>query len=236
MALLLPLMWGMVACSQRSDRQATKVPEVKVVGALKQVMRQGRLNGQIRPDTLMPQQGLYGLGPLSGLTGEILLADGVLYTSTINTQGKVQVSVGSASTAPFFVYSHVPEWSEEPLVDSIKTLQDLQSHLLSRVETYGPTFAFKLRGKVEEAQIHVQNLPPGTKVSSPKEAHQGQVKVSIKQKEVLLIGFFSLAHQGIFTHHDSYLHLHLLTQDHQLMGHLDAATFEKMQLFLPGPP
>jgi acetolactate decarboxylase len=78
-------------------------------------------------------------------------------------------------------------------------------------------------------------LPKGTKVSSPEEAHQGQVNFEIKNEQSDLVGFFSTAHQSIFTHHDTYIHVHLITADRQKMGHLDKVIFKKgtMKLFLP---
>ena len=81
--------------------------------------------------------------------------------------------------------------------------------------------------------IHVQNLPEGTKVSSPEEAHQGQTNFTLKNEQVEIVGFFSTEHQGIFTHHDSYLHMHLLTTDESKMGHLDQVESTEMKLYLP---
>jgi acetolactate decarboxylase len=49
------------------------------------------------------------------------------------------------------------------------------------------------------------------------------------------LGFYSQQHQTIFTHHDTNLHLHLISADRLTMGHLETITFEpkKVQLFLP---
>jgi acetolactate decarboxylase len=50
---------------------------------------------------------------------------------------------------------------------------------------------------------------------------------------VEIIGFFSTEHKGVFTHHDSFLHMHLITKDKEKMGHLDAATFDRINVHLP---
>jgi acetolactate decarboxylase len=94
---------------------------------------------------------------------------------------------------------------------------------------------FKLTGTVEQAVIHIVNLPKGSKVSSPNDAHKGQKNYKIKNEPSDLIGFFSTEHETIFTHHDTYLHMHLITADRQKMGHLDEVLFKKgtMKLFLP---
>ena len=70
-------------------------------------------------------------------------------------------------------------------------------------------------------------------MSSPKEAHQGQVDYKLNEEHVDIVGFFSTQHKGIFTHHDSYLHLHLITRDRTKMGHLDDVEFDEMKLYLP---
>ena len=85
------------------------------------------------------------------------------------------------------------------------------------------------------AEIHCQNLAPGSIVRSPKEAHAGQVNYSLTNETVDIIGFFSTQHQGVFTHHDSYVHMHLITQDEKQMGHLDHVEIipADISLFLP---
>ena len=94
---------------------------------------------------------------------------------------------------------------------------------------------YKLSGAVERAMIHIVNLPKGSKVSSPDDAHKGQVNYLIKNEQADIVGFFSTEHKAIFTHHDTYLHMHLITKDRQKMGHLDEVLFEKgtMKLYLP---
>ena len=48
-------------------------------------------------------------------------------------------------------------------------------------------------------------------------------------------GFFSTEHQGVFTHHDSFVHIHLITPDKKRMGHVDYFRIKKgtAKLFLP---
>jgi len=48
-----------------------------------------------------------------------------------------------------------------------------------------------------------------------------------------MIGFFSTKHKGVFTHHGSFLHMHLISEDESKMGHLDNLGIEEMKSFLP---
>ena len=67
------------------------------------------------------------------------------------------------------------------------------------------------------------------------EAHNGQKNYDLQNEQADIIGFFSTKHQAIFTHHDTFLHMHLITVDRKKMGHLDEALFKKgtISLFLP---
>jgi acetolactate decarboxylase len=209
--------------------------QVNIIGQMRDVMWKGELQGKIRLDTLQNKTNVYGLGPLAYLAGEILLFDGKSYASYVTSDSSMKVEENFFLTAPFFGYARVSKWKEVVLPESVLTLQDLEVFLDQRTKNAMRPFLFKLEGTVEQALIHVVNLPKGTKVSSPAEAHQGQVNFHLHQEPVDILGFFSTEHKAIFTHHDTYLHLHLLTKDKQKMGHLDEVKFKKgeMRLYLP---
>ncbi|WP_412561513.1 acetolactate decarboxylase [Winogradskyella sp. MIT101101] len=206
---------------------------VRNIAAMKDVMWQGELYGKINIDTIKNRKGLYGLGPKAFLDGEILINNGKTYLSKVKTDSTMAVEQINSVEAPFFVYANVNEWEQIQLPDSVKSIKSLEKYLDSKTKDKKRPFAFKLVGKIENGIIHIQNLPKGVKVSSPKEAHQGQVNYSLENEEVEIVGFFSTEHQGIFTHHDSFLHMHLITKSLDKMGHLDKVSFSKMTLFLP---
>lgn len=208
-------------------------PDVQVVGAMKNVMWKGELGGCIYLDTISNKKGLYGLGPESYLTGEILIANGQSYVSHVTSDSTMSVQKTFDASAPFLVYAHVNEWHKVELPKVVKTIQDLEAFINEKTSTYKQPFAFTLSGRVESAVIHIQNLPKGTKVSSPEEAHQSQMKYNLENEIVDITGFFSTVHQGIFTHHDSFLHMHLITGDESKMGHLDEIIIDHLTLYLP---
>jgi len=159
--------------------------------------------------------------------------DGQVYTSKILEDSSMIVEKTNTVGAPFFVYGNVTEWNEIELPADIKNIKQLEGFIEENTKDELRPFAFKLKGSISSAQIHAQNLAPGSKVSSPKEAHEGQVNFQLANENVDIIGFFSTEHQGIFTHHDSYLHMHLITKDESMMGHLDKVDFNEMVLYLP---
>jgi len=208
--------------------------KVHITGEMRNVMWKGKLEGNIYLDTISNKSDIVGLGPLEYLGGEIIVIDGKSYKSIVISDSSMEVVETFNIKAPFFAYANILNWSEELLDVDIQTIQQLESFLDNKLSGSSQPFMFKLAGFVKEATIHVVNLPVGAKVSSPNDAHKGQVKYQIEYQEAEIVGFFSKEHKGIFTHHDTYLHLHLMTKDKQMMGHLDELSIEKgkMRLFL----
>lgn len=226
---------GIFSCD--SDKKKANSNEtysdINIVGAMKNVMWKGELSGSINLDTISNKKGLYGLGPESYLTGELLINDGQSYVSKVTSDSTMMVEKRFDVSGPFLVYTNVTEWNEIELASSIKSIKDIEKLVDEKTTDLKRPFVFKLTGRILKAIIHIQNLPKGTKVSSPKEAHEGQTNYDLKDEEVTIIGFFSTEHKGIFTHHDSNIHLHLITNDERKMGHLDEVEIENMKLYLP---
>lgn len=235
--ILAPLAIQLMSCSclqkEKNTYAAEVYPSLKIVGAMKNVMWKGELGSSIEIDTISKKNGLYGLGPVSYLTGELLINNGNSYVSKVTSDSTMTVDKTFKTTAPFFVYGNVTEWNEMELPVDIKTIKDLEKFIDDKTTESKRPFAFKLIGQVSSAIIHIQNLPEGAKVSSPEEAHQGQTNYNIANENVEVIGFFSTKHKGVFTHHDSFLHMHLITKDETRMGHLDALEIREMKLYLP---
>lgn len=209
------------------------VNDVTVIGAMKNVMWKGELEGNIHLDSIADKTHLYGFGPVEYLSGEILIIDGISYQSTVISDEEMKVEESYDIKAPFFAYANILNWSGQALPDSIHSIQELEIYLDKTTNSINRPFIFKLSGTVESARIHIVNLPKGSKVSSPEEAHQGLQDYFLNEEKVDIIGFFSTEHKAIFTHHDTYLHMHLITSDRSQMGHLDEVIFKNMKLHLP---
>ena len=69
------------------------------------------------------------------------------------------------------VYGNVTEWNEIELPDDIKIIQVLEKFIDDKTSDFKRPFAFKLIEQVSSVIIHIQNLPKGTKLSTPNEAH-----------------------------------------------------------------
>lgn len=231
------LLIGLCACnskeSQSANSEAIGYPDINIVGAMKNVMWKGELDASIDLDTIKHKKNLFGLGPESYLKGEILVIDGTSYSSRVISDSTMLVKQDFEVSAPFFVYTNVSEWEAFEIPSKVKSIEELEEFIDEKSIAIKRPFAFKLSGSISNAIIHIQNLPEGTEVSSPEEAHQGQTNYKLKDQPSDIIGFFSIEHKGIFTHHDSYLHMHLITEDRSKMGHLDELEIGTMTLFLP---
>lgn len=194
-------------------------------------MRKGELQGVIDLDTLKNKSHLYGLGPVEYLKGEITLMDGKIYVATISKSGELEVSEEAKVKAPFFVHTKVDRWKKLTVPSSVKSMEHLDAFLTGYVSAF-PSYAFRFISTVEEADFHVVNLPEGTQVASSEDAHKGKQSFTIRNTNIEAVGFFSKDHKGIFTHHDSNLHVHIITSDKKQMGHLDAVHFKSGTLDL----
>jgi acetolactate decarboxylase len=141
--------------------------EVIIVGEMRNVMWNGQLQGTINLDTLSSKTHLYGLGPVEYLSGEILIMDGRSFKSTVVSDSTMLVEETFDIKAPFFGYTNVSKWSEQTLPDSIQTLQQLEAYLDKETQNSPRPFMFTLTGTVEQATIHIVNLPEGSTVRSP---------------------------------------------------------------------
>ena len=104
-------------------------PEIKIVGAMKNVMWKGELGSSINLDTIADKNGLYGLGPVSFLTGELLINNGKSYVSKVISDSTMTVEKTFLTSAPFFVYGNVSEWEEVELPAGVKTIQQLEKFI-----------------------------------------------------------------------------------------------------------
>jgi acetolactate decarboxylase len=240
--LSLSLFTILYSCQTSSTKKEVETnqhdPIVKIVGAMKNVMHKGELFATINTDTISNRKHLYGLGPLEYLQGEIIIIDGKGYQSTVVNDTSMEVLETMKMKAPFFGYANIDNWTEKELPDSILNVKQLENYLDQITKNDPRPFLFKILATVDSATLHIVNLPKGTKVSSPEEAHKGQKSFDIKNMPVEMLGFFSTEHQAIFTHHDTYVHIHLITGDKKQMGHLEELMLKKgtAKLYLPTQP
>ncbi|MBS3737813.1 MAG: alpha-acetolactate decarboxylase, partial [Psychroflexus sp.] len=89
------LIIGLISCNSTTKEKNTEETEsysdIKFVGAMKNVMWKGELGSSIDLDTISDKKGLYGLGPVSHLKGELLINNGKSYVSKVTSDSTMTV-------------------------------------------------------------------------------------------------------------------------------------------------
>lgn len=211
------------------------VPEVKVLGAMKNMMMNGDLSAHADIDTLNNIH-LYGLGPVADLKGEIVILDGKVF-STTKDSNKLLNQQDKVSKAAFLVYSSIEKWKAVSINAIINNYAELEKLVATTARKNGydteQPFAFKISVVPSKATYHVidwKKEVEHTMDNHKQFAYSGEIINS----QVTMLGFYSTHHQSIFTHHTTYMHIHILDERTSVVGHLDDVQVNgSVTIFLP---
>ena len=214
-----------------SCTKSTNTSSIKVVGEMRDVMWKGDLKGKIATDSLNNKE-TYGIGPIEFLKGEIVLFEGQTFVSKVIDSVSHQVTKIPSVKAPFFVYSTNSELNVVEVALENYSLKEIEEHIDSIYKNYDQPLLIRIDGVFNKMKLHSVNLPEGEQVSSPDEAHQGLTQYELNGISGSLIGFFSHHHKAVFTHHDSFFHAHFISDDRQVLGHIDELNFNSSKVTL----
>lgn len=210
---------GLLICSQLLIPSAHS-DEVRFEGSLRD-MHRGNFQGKVDLADLNSKANLTAVGPLEQLKGEFTAYKGKIF-STQAIDGKLITENLTPMQASFLVWTHATKWTEFQTIDfksdDLITMESRIEELATKIgiNTEKP-FSFSIKGVVGEVQYHVLAPPP---VNSPKKSHKdGALIFKRENTDVILVGFFSKSHGGVFTHKGSRIHLHVIDGEHT--GHID---------------
>jgi acetolactate decarboxylase len=177
------------------------------------------------------------VGPEEGLKGEITIWDSIPLLSEIDAN-KLVINSRFDRKACFLVYGQVSGWKSITSKDAISEQSissQVQAHARANGLTTDKPFVFLVKGKAKSIRFHVLNktddLPPD---GTSQQHEKAKVAFTLSEQPIEILGFYSEHHQGVFTHHDSFVHLHFRTPDNKLAGHVEALEIEpESTLFLP---
>lgn len=206
-------------------------------GALRNVHQGLDFSGKIALSPLAELPHLYAVGPLENLRGEVTIWDGKpLIARVISNQVKVENAL--KGKACFLVYSSVDRWQTTKLSSAV-TASEIDQIVKDAATkggiNVGEPFPFLIEGVAKSARYHVMNGTASTPARPGPEAHEkAKVRFTIEDRPVGILGFYSEHHQGIFTHHSSFVHMHVKADDDKIAGHLEAIDLEPgARLLLP---
>ena len=198
-------------------------PEVKTAGEMKNIMQKGDLSAHISLDTLLTTTHIYGLGPAEGIKGELMILDSKAYWCKVEN-GITKTSLNNSSKAAMLVYSRVPDWKSITITGSVKDYASLEKTIEKLAAAHGQSldepFPFMIRGDISVASWHVIDWREGT--THTFENHkQFAVNGRFMNEPATLLGFYSNKHHGIFTHHSTNMHVHIMDDKKTIVGHIE---------------
>lgn len=228
--LILVIQALFFGCSERSTNQTELVENY---GVLREIMMEGQLQSRKSLSSFSETPNFFALGAMEGLAGEILVMDGKP-SNGVAKNGQLIIHEDFNTGAALLITSEVEEWVEIALTDGINSMDALQKHLsgLDEVDS-NQAFPFLIKGEVNSLAWHVINATEATERTHDAYKAAG-LSGTLTNETVEILGFYSRNHEGVFTHHGSYLHLHFVNDNKDSMGHVDELDLgQQMKLLLP---
>ena len=223
---------------------------VEYTGAQKDIFSKGKAERVMSLESLAGRPGLYGVGPVEGLDGEITVFDGKPYVSKVRETGKVLEQTHNHG-AFFFVWAEQAQWQAFPIPEAVKSYVDLQNFVKAQagaagIDTSKP-FPFRLTGTPTEIKWHINVDRTEGKTLTQELFVKSKASYVTNNEPVDIIGFYSEHHGGVFVSdyvpaikRDSGLknasHIHFVSRADKMTGHIDNITLgSSMALRLPKP-
>jgi acetolactate decarboxylase len=207
---------------------------VSWVGSQHEAVHNGDSKSKVRLSDLTPRPHVYAIGPLEDLAGEITVLDNLPSIATVDN-GQIRTQSSLNHGAAFLVWTRQAAWTQHLVPDSVRTMDDLAAYLPAAARDAGlnpdSPFAFRIEGVVQSLKFHVITPPE----SPTFEAHEkSKFHSQLNNQPVHMIGFYSTKHRGIFTPGNSDLHIHFVSENGQLSGHVETVELAPgVQLLLP---
>lgn len=213
---------------------AAQAPTVQYAGTLRAIMKQGDLSTKLQIDALR-SVGIYGLGPATNLDGEWVIWDGQGYHSYAR-EGKLITDNPVQGQLAMGVWANMNEFVPKRQRIRFKSLEELERKIALVAHEAGidtnQAFPFLLEGRAV-VHWHVIHWPLNNSIHTHEKHQKSGLNGKRRVKNGRIIGFYSAQHAGIFTHHSTRLHLHLLDLESPLAAHIDKLKTRRIQLSLP---
>jgi acetolactate decarboxylase len=221
---------------------------VEYIGAQKTIFLTGKAESVISLESLADRKGLYAMGPIDGLDGEITIFESKAYITKV--RGSDYVLDNTFKHGAFFlVWTEQAQWKDVPVPSTVKGYLDLQRFVETRASAIGidvtKPFPFLLVGKPTEIKWHINVDRTGGKPITKELFLKSKEHFITKNEPVDIIGFYSEHHAGVFLTQyapaikegsgmENAIHIHLVSRVSKAAGHIDDLTLgEGMMLRLP---
>ena len=212
------------SCSDKNDYNTI---EVGYKGALKDMMQKADITSKTNLSQFEGTENLYALGAIEKLKGEIQIFDGKPINS-FHYQGQIKIDSSFSKKATLLVYATVENWIEEVIPSDVTSYTKLETYIKRAAKENGinvkEPFPFLLSGTIQSLDWHIIDWQEGDMEHTHEKHKTSGPHGTLKNEDVLILGFYSDSHKGIFTHHTTKMHLHMKTISNNLAGHVDNLT------------
>ncbi len=221
---------------------------IEYIGAQRDIFKTGKAASVISLEALADRPGLYAVGPIDGLDGEITILDSKPYITKVRGSDFVMDNTFKHG-AFFLVWTEQTKWKDVPIPDAVKGYVDLQRFVKAQAQTAGmdvtKPFPFLMSGTPVEIKWHINVDRTEGKPINKELFMKSKQSFVTKNEPVDIIGFYAEHHAGVFLPSDkpkfmegtdaqNVIHIHLVSKTSKAAGHIDNITLgEGMVLRLP---
>jgi len=200
-------------------------------GHAKKMMHNRTVAGVVALSDALPASNVYAVGAIAGGIGEITVIDGRIWIDYgADGLGKAKEIIPADEQAVLLVLAQVEKWQSVPVPKDMAGI-DLHLFILDLANALGldrdKPFPFLLEGAFEKMDWHVIN---GLKEGPAEHIHGGIFNKLTEHREKAVgsvVGFYSAAGQGTYTHPGESWHLHIVFSEEDAAGHIDALKVQK---------
>lgn len=182
-------------------------------GTLREVLREGKVEGKVRIAEAAREPGAVGIGALADLAGEITVIEGEIWLARPRGDDGVATTSGAQADdqAAFLALATVPAWRSFRLESALEW-EALEGVVAARAEEAGlagmEAFPFVVEGQLERVEAHVLNRACPF-AADP--ARRGEPVRSVREQvRGNLVGLYSTLPPGTLAHHGSRTHVHVV--------------------------
>jgi alpha-acetolactate decarboxylase len=201
---------------------------IRAYGNFKRVVETGDASGVIKLGTVAAAKGMYGVGALAGMRGEILLWDGKLLVSRGDSHKGKTEAPAATDEAALFIQGLVKAWVEVR-VPSAMTQPEFEAFVVESATEQGidssKAFPFAVRSDKLTLTWHVVSgtaRSAGHGIAAHKQGHAQSRVFRESGASGVLLGFYTgAALEGIASHPGERFHVHFADPGFSVSGHVD---------------
>jgi hypothetical protein len=208
---------------------------LEVHGSFRRLAHTGDTSAQVTLDALRIGPGVWGVGALAGLSGEIVVVDGrVLVSRGSDPQGRTSPA-NASDAAALYAGAIVASWHERVVPETMTRAAFERFVEASALDIGLPPdapFAFRLEGTLPSLTWHVVTGQPASAAATlghgaghggtHANKHAGMHVHKESGSVGMLVGIYSgAALEGVVTHPKERFHLHVVDPSLTRSGHVD---------------